>query len=136
MSETVTWEVAGFFARIAQEVATESTVAGQITRGLVFGHRAILEHRLLQQMLSTEPEEFLEELSLSTPLVHGVIRGYLEDLLAGEALAPGVDRHEAADYLARLYLSYLGTQGGWDLTDEAAVERLVRTQFLGGVLAE
>ena len=135
VSETVAWEVGAFFARIAEEVATEATVAGQIERGLIFGHRAILGHRLLQQMLSTEPEEFLAELSVSTQVVHGAIRSHLEDLLAGEVLAPGVDRHEAADYLARLYLSYLGTPGGWDLTDETEVERLVRTQFLGGVLA-
>lgn len=135
ISETVTWEVAGFFSRIALEVANESTVADQIKRGLIYGHRAILEHGLLQQMLSTEPEEFLAELSASTPLVLGVIRAYLEELLAGEPLAPGVDRHEAADYLARLYLSYLGTEGSWDLTDDAEVERLVHTQFLGGILA-
>ena len=33
-----------------------------------------------------------------------------------------------------LFLSYLGSPGQWDLTDEAAVHRLVRTQFLAGVL--
>ena len=47
ISETITWEVAGFFARVAQEVAAEPTVAGQIRRGLMFGHRAIVEHKLL-----------------------------------------------------------------------------------------
>lgn len=135
ISETITWEVAGFFARVAQEVAAEPTVAGQIRRGLMFGHRAIVEHKLLQQVLAAEPEDLLTELSTSSPLVHGVIRGYLDDLLSGETLVPGVDRHEAADYLARLYLSYLGTPGRWDLADEASVDRLVRTQFLGGVLA-
>ena len=134
ISETVTWEVGRFFARIGAEVAEERGAAAQIRRGLIFGHRALEEHRLLHRMLSTEPEALLTELSESSPLVWEVVRAYLEELLADEELAPGVDRAEAADYLARLYLSYLATQGGWDLADEAAVDRLVATQFLAGIL--
>lgn len=135
ISETVTWEVGRFFARIGEVVADEPDIGSKLRRGLVFGHQAITEHRLLQQVLSTEPEVFLAELSESSPLVFEVIRAYIADLLRHERLRDHVDVEQAADYIARLYLSYLGSQGHWDLTDEAEVDRLVRTQFLAGILA-
>ena len=86
-------------------------------------------------MLSTEPEALLEELSSTSPLVLDAITTYLATLLADEPLRPGVSIDEAADHLARLYLSYLGSQGQWDLRDVDAVDRLVRTQLLAGVVA-
>ena len=41
----------------------------------------------------------------------------------------------AAEYIARLFLSYLGSHGSWDMADRDQVRRLVRTQLLGGVVA-
>jgi AcrR family transcriptional regulator len=135
ISTTVTAEVDRFFTRVGAAVAAEPSLAAKLCTGLVFGHRAITEHRLLQQVLSTEPEALLEELSATSEVVLDAIRGYLAGLLADESLRPGVTAGEAADHLARLYLSYLGSQGRWDLTDEAAVNRLVRTQLLAGIVA-
>ena len=91
-------------------------------------------HDLLQRLLVSEPDEFLPALFESEPLVHLVVRDYLRTLLEGERLAPGVDRDEAADYLARMLLVHIGSPGRWDMTDEAQVRRLVRAQFLSGVL--
>jgi len=52
---------------------------------------------------------------------------------AGRARAD-LDVAEAADHLGRLYVSYLGAPGRWDLDDPDEVDRLVRTQFLAGVV--
>ncbi|MBI2705105.1 MAG: TetR/AcrR family transcriptional regulator [Actinobacteria bacterium] len=134
ISETITWEVGHFFARLGEEVADLPDIAAKLERGLVFGHQAIVEHRLLQQVLSTEPEEFLEELSETTPLVHAVVCAYLADLLRHERLRTGIDVDTAADYLARLFFSYLGSQGHWDLTNPDEAKRLVATQFLPGIV--
>lgn len=136
VSETITWETARFFGRLGEEVAGDPDLRTTLEHGLLFGHRAIEEHRLLQKVLRTEPGEFLAEFSDSTPIILGVVRGYIADLLEGEALDNGVDPGEAADYLARLYLSFLGTPGGWDLTDPTVVADLVQTQFLAGVVAD
>jgi len=136
VSETVTWEVGRFFARLEEEVDVEPDLATKLVRGLVFGHRAIQEHGLLQQLLRVEPGEILEELSASGPLVGDAIGSYLLDQLDREQLRDGTDPTEAAEYLTRLFLSYLGSQGQWDLTDPVEVERLVRTQFLAGVIAD
>lgn len=133
--ETVAWEVARFFARLEAATAGEPHLAGKLRRGLVFGHRAVEEHALLQRILATEPEALLAELSEALPLVEQAIRGYFLAVLRGEARRDGVDAGEAADYLTRLFVSYVGSQGQWDFTDEDAVDHLVRTQFLAGVLA-
>jgi AcrR family transcriptional regulator len=134
ISETVTWEVGNFLERLRLAVVTETGLEDSITQALIVGHQAIHDHLLLQQILSTEPEAILAELAESGPLMMDVIRAYLASLLAAETLRPGVDLGDASDYLARLFVSYLGSQGGWDLTDGAAVHRLVRTQFLRGIL--
>ncbi len=133
---TVASEIERFFARIEEAVAAEPDLAAKLRTGLVFGHRALTEHRLLQQVLSTEPEAILTELSSMAPLVAEAITTYLAGLLADETLRPGVRVDEAADHLARLYLSYLGSPGQWDLADEAAVDRLVRTHLLAGIVAD
>lgn len=135
VSETITWEVARFWRRLADEVAAEPDLAAKLRRGLVFGHHAIAEHQLLQRVLRTEPELLLAELSTSGPLVVAVLRDAIADMLAGESLPPGVDTEEAADYLARLFLSVMGSPGLWDLDDPDAVGRLVDTRFLAGILA-
>ena len=54
--------------------------------------------------------------------------------LARETLQPGVKAEEAADLLARLSLSLMGTPGTWDLDDPAAVRRLVDDQLLAGIV--
>jgi hypothetical protein len=45
-----------------------------------------------------------------------------------------VTPEQAADYLARMLLSFIGQQGRWDLTDRAQVADLVRTELLAGIL--
>ena len=135
VSETVTWEVGRFFALLEEEVDAEPDLTAKLVRGLMFGYGAIQEHALLQQLLRVEPGEILEELSASTPLVGDAISAYLLGQLGREHLRAGVDPAEAADYLTRLFLSYLGSQGQWDLTDRTAVDHLVRTQLLAGILA-
>jgi hypothetical protein len=42
---------------------------------------------------------------------------------------------EAADYVARMLLSWIGAPGRWDLTDREQVHTLVRTEFLAGILS-
>ncbi len=137
VTETATWEVARFFARVEQTVADEPDLAARLRLALSSGHRALDDHALLHRLLRTEPEAVLTELSVATDLVLELIIAYLADQLAAEQAAGRVrtdlDRSEAADHLGRLYLSYLGAPGRWDLDDPAEVDRLVRTQFMAGI---
>jgi hypothetical protein len=101
----------------------------------MFAHRAVEDHVLLQKVLETEPERLLPHLTRSAPMVLAVLRDYLRDLLADEPLRPGMTPDRAADWLARMTLSFIISQGRWDLTDPGAVRRLVRGQLLAGVVA-
>jgi AcrR family transcriptional regulator len=139
VSETVTWEVARFFARLEAAISVEPDLAVRLERALVLGHRALAEHALLHRLLRTEPEAVLGELSVATELVLELLVAYLAEQLEAERAAgrtrADLDVGEAADHLGRLYLSYLGSPGRWDLDDPGEVARLVRTQFLAGVAA-
>lgn len=134
ISETIKFEIDRFLHQVEAAVADADGITEKLTCALLAGHRAIDEHLLLQQILSTEPEALLAELIEAGPQLHLVICGQLDGYLAAEQLQQGVVIGEAADYLARLYLSYLGSQGSIDLSDRALTEQLVRTQFLAGVL--
>jgi AcrR family transcriptional regulator len=135
VAEAVAWEVTTYLTRLVDATATEPDLESKLVRGLLFGHRAIDEHALLQQLLSTEPEVLLPNLRSVLPFMEDLVRAYLRTELTALAVRPGVDLDDAADYLTGLFLSYLGSPGQWDLSDETAVRHLVRTQFLGGIIA-
>ena len=110
-------------------------VVASLAAGLAVGNRSLKEHVLLQQVLSTEPGPLLAELYSSEPQLHDVIAARVRALLEREELREGTDLEEATSYIAGMFLAYMGSQGRWDLSDPAQVRRLVRTQFLAGVLA-
>jgi len=135
VAETITREVARFWRELATEVAHAASLEDRLVHGVMIANRRVAEYDLLQRLLSLEPEELLTALIASEPLVHTVVRDYLADLLRAEVLRDDVDVEDAADYLTRMLLSHIGTTGRWDMTDEAVVRRLVRTQFLAGIAA-
>jgi len=63
-----------------------------------------------------------------------LVAAFLTPYLERHRLAPGVDVAEAADFLARMVLSYMTAPGRWDLDDPEQVARLVRAELLGGIL--
>jgi AcrR family transcriptional regulator len=134
--DTVAWEAAAFFQRLADAVAGASDFARLLEDALMFAHRAIEEHTVLQKVLQTEPEKLLPYLTVGSDRLVLLIKGFLYPALERERLRPGVTVERAAEYLGRMVLSYTGAQGRWDLTDRTQVASLVRTEFLAGVLDE
>ena len=138
LQEAATWEVARFWRRVAEGVETGATLEDRLTVGIVTGADMIRRSPIMANLAEDEVAELASALRPSEPLVHEVIRAYLRDLLGREEAAgrlrPGVDVAEAADYLARMVLSVLSAPAGRDLTDEAAVRDLVRTQMVGGLV--
>jgi len=135
ISEAITWEVGRFFTALAAAVADAPDLRRRLERGLMFAHQAMTEHSALATVLDADREQFLPLLHETSPLVMAVVRDYLAPALALEQLQPGVDPDEAADYLARLVLSFIPSPGQWDLTDPDQVAELVDRQFLAGILA-
>lgn len=138
IQETATWEVARFWRRLAQAVADLPTLEDRLVQGLVIGARMIRRSRVLANLMEPEIAELRSALRPTEPIVHQVIRDYLQELLEQEdaagRLRPGTDTAEAADYLTRMMLSTLGSPAGRDLTDPEDTRRLVRAEFLGGII--
>ncbi len=138
LREVVAWEMGRFFGALAESVAGAADFASLVEEGLVFAHRAVEAHAVLQKVLVTEPERLLPLLTTEQDRPLRFITGYLVPFLEREAregrLASGLDLERAADYVARMLLSLIGSPGCWNLDDPEAVRVLVRNEVLAGVL--
>jgi len=131
----VAWQYQQFFARLYEEVRDASSLDEVLERGLALARRSILEHEVLHKVLVTEPDVLLPKLTVESARTVALIAGFLVPYLVDEELAPGVDVHGAADYLARMILSLISSPGHWDLAKPSEVAMLVRTELLAGVVA-
>lgn len=134
--EVVAWEANRFFMRLTTAVAHHVELADLLEATLLFAHRAVAEHEVLQKILETEPDRLLPMLTTESGRIVALVKQFL--VLAMQrspaGVREGVDVDAAAEYLARMLLSHIGGSGGWDLGDPAAVRELVRTQLLPGVV--
>jgi AcrR family transcriptional regulator len=129
----VSWEFARFFLRLYEEVHDAETLEEVMERGLVFAHKALTEHEVLQRILQTEPEILLPRLTVESNETHKLVAAFLVPYLVRHGVAEGADLNASADFLARMVLSYIGSPGRWDLDDPAQVARLVRAELLAGI---
>lgn len=130
----VSWEVGRFFDQLRADTAGATGFADWMARRLQSARRRLDEHEVLQDALEQEADQVIPSLVSVMPIMLGLLRDELAERLERERLRPGVDRGEAADLLARLMLSFMGTPGCWALDDPAEADRLVREQLLAGVL--
>jgi AcrR family transcriptional regulator len=86
-------------------------------------------------ILRTEPDVLIPKLTVESNRILGAIAEFLVPYLEQHGLADGVDCREAADFLARMILSYMNAPGRWDLDDRLQVATLVRTELLAGIVA-
>lgn len=130
----VGWEHARFFVRLYEAVRTARSLEEVMEQGLLFAHRAVEEHEVLQRLLITDPQRLLPAMVMENERTVSLISQFLTAYLEQHELADGVSIPEAADFLAAMVLSYIAAPGRWDLDDPAAVARLVRAELLGGIV--
>jgi AcrR family transcriptional regulator len=137
VNSTIAWEAARFFERLAIAVADAPDLETLLIDSLVFANKAFEEHAVLQKVLETEPDLLLPQLTVENARILAFVRNFLLGPLerAKPRLTPGLDLPAAADHIARLVLSFVGTPGRWDLADRAQTAELVRTELLAGILA-
>jgi AcrR family transcriptional regulator len=137
LHEVVAWEMGRFFGALAEAVVGAPDFATLVEDGLLFAHRAVGEHVVLQKILVTEPERLLPLLTTEQDRPLMFITGYLVPFLEREEragrLRPDLDQELAADFVARMVLSLIGSDGAV-IEDPIARRRLVREQLLVGVL--
>lgn len=134
LRDTVNWEASRFLGRLAAATADATDFATLLEDALMFAHRAVDEHEVLQNMLATEPATIISQLTIGADRLVGLLKLWLAPHVAAAALRPGMTVDAAGAYLARMMLSFIGAPGQWDLRDRAQVATLVRTEFLAGIL--
>lgn len=134
VSAAVTHAVADFFAALRDDIGDVSDVTALLERGLVAARRRLDQHAVLQRALEAEADQIVPQLATLMPILVELLRAELAERLQYERLCPGVQVGEAADLLARLSLSLIGSPGACDMDDPAAVRHLVRDQLLAGVI--
>lgn len=133
MAAMIAWETLRFFRRLAERVDGAPDIETILVDALIFGHRAIEEHAVLQKVLEAEPGLLLPKLSEETARLVEAIRNFLVARFAGHGLPEGLAAHDAADYVARMLLSFMSAPGRWDLADRAQVVTLVRSELIAGL---
>jgi AcrR family transcriptional regulator len=133
IAAVVGWEYARFFRRLYEEVSDADTLEEVMERGLVFAHRTLVEHEVLQRILTTEPEILLPRLTIEANQTHTLVAAFLRPYLLRHGVDEGTGLDMAADFLARMVLSYIASPGRWDLEDPDQVALLVRSELLAGV---
>ena len=133
VGDVIAWEAERFFTDLTAAVAHRHGLAARLEAALLFAHRAVEDHAVLQKILDAEPERLMPKLTVESAHLLDMIKALLRPELGTVELAEGLDDERAADWIARMFLSHIGAPGSWDLTDETAVAALVETQFLAGV---
>ena len=134
VNATVGWATLDFFGRLYDHIQGAATLEEMMERGIMFAYRSIVEHEVLQRVMQTEPDKLLPILTVESNRIRDGIAAVLAPYLEERGLAGGVDLQDAADFLARMILSYISAPGRWDLEDPDQVARLVRSELLAGVV--
>lgn len=134
MLEAARHETQQFFVRLAHHVGDETSLRELLIDGLMWAHVEIKNHEVLNRLLAHEPEVILPVLTVDAQRVSKYVKWFLGEYLAKQSLRPGIDFEAASSHLARMVLSFMTADGGWNLEDRAVVEELVDTQLLGGLL--
>lgn len=153
LQAVVSWEVGQFFSRLADDVAESlgdasevaSSDAGEVALTafaqwvevtLAAARRRVDQHELLHMALREAASQVVPALHDVLPIAFGLLREQVADRL--EALPPAALRHvevdQAADFVARMMLSFIGTPGSWRVEDPDELHRLVRDHLLAGIL--
>src|SRR5580704_16250333 len=96
ITAVVGWATVAFFARLYEQVHDAVGLEQVMERGIMFAHRSIVEHEVLQRIMLTEPEKLLPTLTFESNRIRRGIAEFLVPYLEQRGLAQGVDLGEAA----------------------------------------
>ena len=125
INAVVAWATLVFFGRLYEQVHGAESLEEVLERGIMFAHRSIVEHEVLQRVMQTEPEKLLPALTVESIRTGRASPASSFRTSHERGVAAGVDIDEAADFLARMVLSYMSRPGRWDLDDPDQVAQLV-----------
>jgi AcrR family transcriptional regulator len=134
ISAVITWETLRFFSRLAEAVGDAPDIETSLVEAVIFAHRAIAQHAVLQKVLDAEPGLLLPKLTVESAHLIELIGLWLVGRFEGHGLPAGLAAHDAADFVARMLLSFISSPGRWDLADRVQVATLVRSEMMAGLV--
>ena len=76
INATVAWATLDFFGRLYDHIQGAAGLEEMMERGIMFAHRAIVEHEVLQRVMETEPDKLLPILTVeSNRIREGIAEG-------------------------------------------------------------
>ncbi len=90
LDAVVSWATLEFFRRLYEHVQDADSLEQVMERGIMFAHRSIVEHDVLQRVMQTEPEKLLPALTVESIRIRQGIAGFLVPYLAQRGVAEGV----------------------------------------------
>jgi AcrR family transcriptional regulator len=148
LQAVVSWEVGRYFSSVADDVvgsggdsidaSAVDSFAEWVEATLAAARRRLDQHEVLNTALRRDAGQVVPALHDLLPIVLGMLREQVADRMA--TLPPDVlvdadlDVDEAADFVARMMISFIGTPGSWQVDDPQELRRLVRHHLLAGIL--
>ena len=129
--ELVSFEVGRFFNDLYREVEGLSSIELVLERGLRHAHHAVSKHFLLQTVLREDPSILEPSLTVAMQTMESAVAEVFRPFLAASVV-----RDERADFLARMSLDYISTQGRWNFDDANELHQLVRDELLAWIDAK
>ena len=86
---TVAWATLDFFAKLYDRIQGAASLEEVMERGIMFAHRSILEHEVLQRVMQTEPDKLLPALTVESNRIRAGIADVLAPYLVDRGLARG-----------------------------------------------
>lgn len=134
LRETVAWEATRFLSTITAAVARIGDLASMLEELIVTAGDEVEGHAVLQKVLQTEPERLLPLLVTGIDRLIALVKPLVLLAMQRSQLRAGIDADLAADYIARLVLSVVGSPGRVDRRDRQAVRSFVDVELLGALV--
>lgn len=128
MNAMVEYEFRRFFDELYSVVGKLKSIEAVMEQGLMFAHASVEHHFLLQAVLREDPSVLEPALTTSTAEIEPVMVEIFRPFLPA---SKHIDEH--ADFMAKLGLNYIATQGRWNFEKRSDVKSVVAIELLSGV---
>jgi AcrR family transcriptional regulator len=136
LAEVVSFEAFNWLKDLAEHIDLIEDFESKTVEAVMYAHRSLKEHKVLNKILSSEPEKIMPLLAQEGIRVVTFVELYVVNQLLARGLLTRVKAELAAEYIARMLISIVTSPGSWDLSDPAQVRTVVRGEILSPVLME
>lgn len=136
LTQVVSYEAFNWLKNLAEHIEGINDFEEATTEAVMFAYKSLNEHHVLNKILQTEPEKLMPLLAQEGIRVVTFVELYVVNQLLARGLTTSIKPELAAEYIARMLISFVTSPGNWDLTDATQVRTVVRYEILSPLLAD